>query len=89
LIFPIAVDNDQEIWDGFNNRFWPALYFIDSKGIIRTHQFGEGEYENSEKIIQQLLFEAKIDDTCKDLVSVNPKGIEVAADWKNLKSSEN
>ena len=87
--FPIAVDNNQEIWNAFTNQYWPALYFIDSKGSIRSHHFGEGEYEKSEKIIQQLLSEAKIHDISQDLVSVNPEGAEVAADWKNLKSPEN
>lgn len=58
--FPIAVDNKKEIWNAFDNNYWPALYFIDSKGIIRSYHFGEGEYEKSEKIIQQLLSEAGV-----------------------------
>jgi hypothetical protein len=55
---PIALDNDYAIWRAFNNQYWPALYFGDTKGRIRHHQFGEGEYEKSERIIQQLLAEA-------------------------------
>jgi thiol-disulfide isomerase/thioredoxin len=87
--FPIAIDNKMEIWNAFNNQYWPALYFIDSKGIIRSSQFGEGEYEKSERIIQQLLSEAGVHDIKNELVLVNPEGTEASADWKNLKSSEN
>ena len=57
LDFPIAVDNDYAIWRAFNNRYWPALYFIDARGRLREHHFGEGEYERSEKAIRQLLAE--------------------------------
>ena len=87
--FPIAIDNNQDIWNAFNNQYWPALYLIDSKGNIRHHQFGEGGYEQSEKIIQQLLMETDGRDINRDYVIVNPQGIEVAADWSNLNSSEN
>ena len=57
LDFPIAVDNDYAIWRAFDNRYWPALYFIDARGRLRRHHFGEGEYEQSEMAIQQLLAE--------------------------------
>jgi len=87
--FPIAIDNNQDIWNAFNNQYWPALYLIDSKGHIRHHQFGEGGYEQSEKIIQQMLMETDARDINRDYVTVNPQGIEVAADWSNLNSSEN
>src|SRR5262245_16801506 len=56
--YPIAIDNDYAIWRAFKNQYWPALYFVDAQGHIRHHQFGEGEYEQSERIIQQLLAEA-------------------------------
>jgi thiol-disulfide isomerase/thioredoxin len=58
--YPIAVDSDMAIWRAFNNDYWPALYLIDAKGKIRYHQFGEGEYERTEKVIQQLLAEARL-----------------------------
>ena len=87
--YPIAIDNDYRIWGGFNNQYWPALYLIDAKGNIRHHQFGEGEYEQSEKIIQQLLSETGVRNIDSDLVTVTPRGFEVAADWSNLKSAEN
>ncbi|HEY6222875.1 MAG TPA: thioredoxin-like domain-containing protein, partial [Gemmatimonadales bacterium] len=58
--FPVAVDNDYAIWNGFDNEYWPALYFIDAKGAIRHHQFGEGEYDEAETVIQKLLIEAGV-----------------------------
>ena len=87
--YPIAIDNDYAIWQAFNNEYWPALYFVDAQGHIRHHQFGEGEYEQSEMVIQQLLAEAGIAGISHDMVSVDGQGIEAAADWGDLKSSEN
>ncbi|HTE29394.1 MAG TPA: redoxin domain-containing protein [Chryseolinea sp.] len=87
--FPIAIDNRQDIWNAFDNQYWPALYFIDGKGHIRHQQFGEGGYEQSERIIQQLLIETGTKGIDPGPASVNTQGIEVAADWDNLKSSEN
>jgi len=55
---PIVIDNDYAIWRAFDNHYWPALYFIDARGRIRQHQFGEGEYERSELTIQRLLADA-------------------------------
>ena len=55
---PVAVDNEHAIWRAFKNQYWPALYFIDAQGRLRHHHFGEGSYEQSEKIIQDLLAEA-------------------------------
>jgi thiol-disulfide isomerase/thioredoxin len=87
--YPIAVDNDYAIWRAFKNQYWPALYFVDREGHVRHHYFGEGEYEQSERIIQRLLKEAAADSTHDGLVSVNAVGIEAAADWESLKSPEN
>ena len=86
--YPVAVDNGYAIWDAFANHYWPALYFIDATGRIRHHWFGEGDYERSETVIQQLLADAgtgQVDDT---LVTVDPQGPEVEADWENLRSPE-
>src|ERR671937_273009 len=58
--YPVAVDNDYAIWSAFDNHYWPALYFVDAQGQIRHHRFGEGDYEQSEMILQQLLTEAGI-----------------------------
>jgi thiol-disulfide isomerase/thioredoxin len=87
--YPIAVDSDMAIWRAFNNEYWPALYLIDAKGKIRYHQFGEGEYERTERVIQQLLVEAGAANVSRDLTPVDPRGAEAAADWSDLKSGEN
>ena len=86
--YPVAIDSDHAIWRAFNNEYWPALYFVDARGRIRHHQFGEGEYEQSEKIIQQLLTEAGTGGVGHELVSVDARGLEAAADWGSLKSPE-
>ena len=87
--YPIAIDNDFAIWRALKNEYWPALYFVDARGKIRHHYFGEGEYERSERIIQQLLAEAGTGDIRRELVSVDGRGAEAAADWGSLKSPEN
>jgi thiol-disulfide isomerase/thioredoxin len=87
--YPVAVDNDYAIWSAFDNHYWPALYFVDAQGQIRHHRFGEGDYEQSEMILQQLLTEAGISGIDHDLVSVDPGGLEAAADWDSLRSPEN
>jgi len=87
--YPIAIDTDFAIWRALKNEYWPALYIVDAQGRIRHHQFGEGGYEQSERIIQQLLAEAGNSSIGHDLVSVDPRGAEAAADWSNLKSPEN
>lgn len=69
--YPIAVDSDHAIWRAFKNEYWPALYFADAQGRIRHHQFGEGEYEQSELVIKQLLSEAGAADIGQGLVSVD------------------
>jgi thiol-disulfide isomerase/thioredoxin len=87
--FPVVVDNDYAIWDAFGNRYWPALYFVDAQGQIRHHRFGEGDYEQSEAIIQRLLTEAGAGRIARDLVSVDAGGVEAPADWDSLWSPEN
>ncbi len=57
ITYPVAIDSDYKIWQAFNNEYWPAHYFIDGKGRIRYHHFGEGEYGESEQVIQELLKE--------------------------------
>ena len=87
--FPIAIDNDYAIWRAFNNQYWPALYFIDARGRLRRHHFGEGEYEQSERAIQQLLAETGAKAYDPGVVSVRAAGFELPADWQNLRSPEN
>jgi thiol-disulfide isomerase/thioredoxin len=86
--YPIAVDSDHSIWDGFDNQYWPALYFVDAKGKIRDHHFGEGGYDQSEKTIQQLLANAGFEGSRAELVSVTGSGLEAPADWSSLRSPE-
>jgi thiol-disulfide isomerase/thioredoxin len=80
--YPVAVDNDYEIWSAFDNHYWPALYFVDADGIIRDHHFGEGRYEQSERLIQRLL------GVERELVSVEGLGVEAEADWDHLRTPE-
>ncbi|EGD59679.1 cytochrome c biogenesis protein [Novosphingobium nitrogenifigens DSM 19370] len=58
ITYPVVTDNDYRIWNSFSNRYWPAHYFVDAQGRIRHSHFGEGDYDQSEKVIQQLLAEA-------------------------------
>ena len=86
--YPIAVDSNYGIWRAFDNNYWPALYFADASGRIRAHHFGEGAYEMSEMIIQQLLADAGFSGFSDDLVSVQPGGTQVSADLSTLESGE-
>ena len=86
--FPVAVDNDYGVWGAFANNYWPAVYLADAEGRIRHHHYGEGEYAQTEMAIQQLLFDAGSQDLDRNLVMVEPEGLEVAADWRTLGSPE-
>lgn len=85
--YPVAVDNDYAIWRGFDNHYWPALYFVDAEGRIRHHHFGEGEYMGSEMVLQMLLREAGVT-VDEGLVGLAPTGAEAEADWASLRSPE-
>jgi thiol-disulfide isomerase/thioredoxin len=87
--YPVAVDNEHVIWRAFDNQYWPALYLVDSQGRARHHYFGEGSYEQSEMIIQELLTETGVGGIDRETVSVDPHGIEAAGDWDSLRSPEN
>ena len=86
--YPIAVDSEYAVWRAFANHYWPAVYIADAEGRIRHHHFGEGEYAQTEMVIQQLLMDTDVDDLDQDLVEVKPRGLEVAADWRTLQSPE-
>ena len=86
--YPIAIDNDYAVWNAFANNSWPALYFVDAIGRIRHHHFGESAYDESERVLQQLLHEAGTNDLGPELVTVDARGAEVAADWTDLRSGE-
>ena len=87
--YPVATDNNYSVWRAFGNHYWPALYFADAQGLLRHHYFGEGEYSQSEMVIQQLLAETGSAGARQDLVSVNARGVEAPADWDDLRSAEN
>jgi thiol-disulfide isomerase/thioredoxin len=80
--YPVVIDNDYEIWSAFDNHYWPALYMVDQEGIIRDHHFGEGRYEQSERVIQRLL------GVERELVTVEALGAEAEADWDHLRTPE-
>ena len=80
--YPVAIDNRYEVWRAFANHYWPALYFVDRGGVIRDHHFGEGRYEQSERVIQELL------GVQRPPVVVEGKGVEAPADWDDLRSPE-
>lgn len=78
VTYPVAIDSNYRIWQAFNNEYWPAEYLIDGKGRIRYHYFGEGEYDESERVIQELLKENGAADLDGSLVRVSADGIEAA-----------
>jgi cytochrome c biogenesis protein CcdA/thiol-disulfide isomerase/thioredoxin len=88
ITYPVAVDNNYAIWRAFDNEYWPAHYFIDAKGEIRHHHFGEGDYDQSERVIQQLLAEAGKTGVSSDIVNVKATGAEAASDTADVQSPE-
>jgi len=80
--YPVVVDNDYAVWSAFDNHYWPALYFVDTDGIIQDHHFGEGRYEESERSIQRLL------GVRREPVAVEGVGVEAEADWDQLRTPE-
>ena len=88
ITYPVAMDNDLKIWQAFNNEYWPADYFIDSQGRIRGHAFGEGDYDKSERIIQQLLMEAGFKDVPGSIVNPQGAGAQAPPDMNDIQSPE-
>jgi cytochrome c biogenesis protein CcdA/thiol-disulfide isomerase/thioredoxin len=88
VAYPVAVDNDYKLWRAFGNEYWPAHYFVDASGNIRHTHFGEGEYDESERVIQQLLAEAGGGNLPTDLVSAAGTGAALAADDAHVLSPE-
>jgi hypothetical protein len=80
--YPVALDNDYAVWRAFDNHYWPALYFVDAGGVIRDRHFGEGRYERSEHVIQELL------GVEREPAVVEAVGVEAEADWENLLTPE-
>jgi methionine-S-sulfoxide reductase len=88
IAYPVVLDNDMAIWNAFNNRFWPAHYFVDAQGKIRGHHFGEGKYPRSERTIRQLLVEAGAKNLPEPLDDAAGEGVSAAADSANVASPE-
>ncbi len=86
--YPVAIDNEYKIWRAFDNQYWPAHYFIDAQGRIRYHHFGEGEYDQSERVIQRLLAEAGDKGYSPALVSVAASGAQAPPDESDVRSPE-
>jgi cytochrome c biogenesis protein CcdA/thiol-disulfide isomerase/thioredoxin len=88
ITYPVAIDNDYAVWQAFENHYWPAHYFIDAQGRVRYHHFGEGEYDQSERVIQLLLKEAGHTNIATSTVSVAASGAEAASDERDDQSPE-
>ena len=88
VTYPVAIDSNYAIWRAFNNQYWPAHYFIDGKGRIRHHHFGEGEYDESERVIQELLKENGAQVAASNTITVSGSGAEAAPDGANRRSPE-
>lgn len=86
--YPVAIDNDYKIWRAFNNEYWPAHYFADAQGRIRYHHFGEGDYAESERVIQQLLREAGAAKVADGLIDASAEGVQLAPDMNEVQSPE-
>jgi cytochrome c biogenesis protein CcdA/thiol-disulfide isomerase/thioredoxin len=88
ITYPVAIDSNYAIWKAFKNEYWPAHYFIDARGVIRYHHFGEGEYDKSEEVIQELLKEKDANLEVGGLVQVTASGAQAAADADDMQSPE-
>jgi thiol-disulfide isomerase/thioredoxin len=88
ITYPVAVDSNHAIWDAFHNEYWPAHYFIDAKGKVRFEHFGEGNYDQSEHWIQELLQERAGQPMAAGTVSIHGEGVEAAADTSDVRSPE-
>jgi thiol-disulfide isomerase/thioredoxin len=88
ITYPVALDNNYAIWQAFGNRYWPAHYFIDGKGRIRGHHFGEGNYDESEETLRQLLAEAGAENLPPATLEVKDEGVQAASDSRNIGSPE-
>jgi cytochrome c biogenesis protein CcdA/thiol-disulfide isomerase/thioredoxin len=88
VTYPVALDNELKIWQAFNNQYWPAHYFIDAEGRIRHHHFGEGEYDQSENVIRQLLAEAGKSGVPQGSVAPRAEGALAAPDMSAIQSPE-
>jgi hypothetical protein len=57
IMFPVVIDNDNKIWNAYHNQYWPAAYFADATGKLRFYNFGEGRYDEQDRVVAKLLAE--------------------------------
>ncbi len=88
ITYPVAIDSNYKIWQAFHNEYWPAHYFIDGQGRIRYHHFGEGEYDESERVIQELLKDNGAKSLADGTINVSATGAEAAPDLADTRSPE-
>jgi thiol-disulfide isomerase/thioredoxin len=88
IAFPVALDNDFAVWRAFENRAWPAFYFVDAEGMVRDRKWGEGDYVQSERTIQRLLSQARGEPIGDAVTEVIGEGAQAAPDWADLRSPE-
>jgi len=88
VAFPVVLDSNYGVWRAFNNNAWPAFYFIDAKGRVRQQKLGEGGYDQSERLLQKLLSEARKAPVADPIVPIAGKGVQAAPDWRDLRSPE-
>jgi cytochrome c biogenesis protein CcdA/thiol-disulfide isomerase/thioredoxin len=91
--YPVALDDDYALWRGFDNRYWPAHYFVDASGRIRGHHFGEGDYPGSEQVLRELLTAAgnlnlPAPVTASGAAPPDAAGVEAEADLDQVRSGE-
>ena len=86
--YPVALDNRYKLWSALKNNYWPAHYFIDAKGRIRYHHFGEGNYAMSERVIRQLLAEAGRAPKDAALSRARGSSVQIQANVGEIKSPE-
>ena len=88
VTYPVAIDSNYAIWRAFNNQYWPAQYLIDGKGRVRVHHFGEGDYGQLERVIQELLKEKGSTGIDESTVNISATGVEAPPDVENERSPE-
>ncbi|MFZ0268887.1 redoxin domain-containing protein, partial [Caulobacter sp.] len=86
--YPVVLDNDFQIWRAFGNSAWPGFYFADAQGRVRDRRLGEGDYDQSERLIQALLRAAGGQTIADPIVPVAGEGTQAAPDWEDLGSPE-
>lgn len=88
VTYPVVLDTNYSLWKAFNNRYWPAHYFVDAEGKIRGHHFGEGNYKESEELIRQLLTDAGVKQLPAPVSGIRQEGVQAAASHESVESPE-